>query len=493
MSTPAGEREEAGGGYRFGPRDQRGLVAGVRTGQAGVLAASLVLAVLTAHALRGLAAVPVAGLVAVAGAGLAFVPLAGRTLEQWLPVLARHAATGLVGGRRHPAEPDLAPARRRTARPFRDLRVVAVAAAQAGAPAGEPFGAVEDRRMRTLTGVLRVAGTSFALADRDDQAGRVAAWSSVLAALAGEEGSVVRLQWVERTVPAEAPRRPGGLGWPEASPAARSYRTLLRDEPGRLRHEQLVAVSVRAPRSASRRSPRPGRHGRARDARGAGQDVGALLGRALAGLERRLVEAGLSVEGALSQPGLCDALRRGFEPGPRQGPPPRTPWPARLEVGWSRARVGGVVQRTYWIAEWPRSEVAADFLVPLVLAGEERRTLSLVMAPVPAGAAVRAAEHARTSSVADAELRARHGFAVSARTRRQQDAVLQREAELAAGHAAFRFSGYLGVAAPDEAALARACARLEQAAALARLSLRRLDGCQDEALAVCLPVGRGCS
>jgi hypothetical protein len=155
--------------------------------------------------------------------------------------------------------------------------------------------------------------------------------------------------------------------------------------------------------------------------------------------------------------------------------------------------VDRVVQRTYWIAEWPRSEVGPDFLLPLLLSTAERRSVSLVMAPVPARLAVRAVEHARTSGAADADLRARHGFALSARARRQHEAVVQREAELAAGHVAYRYSGYLAVVAPDPEGLGRACARLEQAAALSRLVLRRLDGHQGDALVVCLPVGRGCT
>ncbi len=219
----------------------------------------------------------------------------------------------------------------------------------------------------------------------------------------------------------------------------------------------------------------------------------AVLARELASLERRLQEAGVRVEGALSLPALCQALRRGFEPGPPQGPAPRRPWPQRVTAGWSTAAVDRLAHRTYWVAEWPRSEVGPDFLLPLLLSAGERRAVSVVMAPVPVRLAVRAAEHARTSATADAELRARHGFALSARARRQAEAVVQREAELAAGHVAFRFSGYVSVTASDEAALERSCARVEQAAALSRLTLRRLDGHQGEALAVCLPVGRGCA
>lgn len=475
-TAPVGGRSA---GYRFGPRDQRGLLAGIRAGQAAVVAVALVLAVLVAHVLRGAAAVPVAALVAVVGGLVAFVPLVGRTADEWFPVLARYLVGALDGGRRQRAGTAVAPALRLPPRPFRGLAVVAVTPA-----GGATFGAVEDRRAGTLTGVLAVEGGAFALADPAEQDRRVAAWSSVLAALAGGDREVVRLQWVERTVPEEALPRPAGLTFPETGAARSSYRALLRATPERLRHELLVAVSVRAPR----RAPRD-RRGDAAAVPGAGP----VLSRTLAALERRLSEAGVVVEGALSPGALRATLRRGYEAGPLQGPAPRDAWPWRCQVRWSCARVAGTLQRTYWIAEWPRTEVGADFLLPLLLVADERRAVSIVMAPVAPDAAVRAVEHARTSATADDELRARHGFARTARARRQHDAVLQREAELAAGHGAFRFSGYLAVAARDDAALARAAARVEQAAALARLSLRRLDGCQGEGLAACLPLGRGCT
>ena len=103
--------------------------------------------------------------------------------------------------------------------------------------------------------------------------------------------------------------------------------------------------------------------------------------------------------------------------------------------------------------------------LPLMLEGGLRRTIAVTMAPVAPLRAVRRAEHDRTSGAADAELRRRHGFAVTARTRHEHEATTRRETELAEGHAAFRFTGYLAVTADDEAALAAACGRLEQTAA----------------------------
>jgi hypothetical protein len=71
--------------------------------------------------------------------------------------------------------------------------------------------------------------------------------------------------------------------------------------------------------------------------------------------------------------------------------------------------------------------------------------------------------------------------------------VLRREVELADGHAAFRFSGYVTVSAADPAALEPSCEALERAAAACHLELQRLYGNQAEAFCCSLPVGRGCS
>jgi hypothetical protein len=128
-----------------------------------------------------------------------------------------------------------------------------------------------------------------------------------------------------------------------------------------------------------------------------------------------------------------------------------------------------------------------------MLEGRLRRTIAVTMAPVAPLRAVRRAEHDRTSGAADAELRRRHGFAVTARTRHEHEATTRRESELADGHSAFRFTGYLAVTADDEVALAAACLRLEQIAAQAQLELHRMYGAQQDGFSCILPTGRGCA
>jgi hypothetical protein len=158
---------------------------------------------------------------------------------------------------------------------------------------------------------------------------------------------------------------------------------------------------------------------------------------------------------------------------------------------WGRVRADALWHATYWIAEWPRTDVVADFLGPLLLMSDVRRTVSVVMEPVGALRAVRRIEQARTADIADAELRRRGGFLATARRRREEEVLARREVELADGHAPFRFAGYVTVSAPDTDALEEACGRVEQASGRCGLELRRCYGDQARAFTWTLPLGRG--
>ena len=162
------------------------------------------------------------------------------------------------------------------------------------------------------------------------------------------------------------------------------------------------------------------------------------------------------------------------------------------DEAWSAYRVDGAWHATFWIAEWPRVEVNPDFLTPLLLC-DGRRTVSVVMAPVAASQAAREVRAARAADAADEELRSRAGFLPSVRRRREAEGVIRREAELADGHADYRFSGYVTVTAADRDGLEAACVETEQAAQRAHLELRRLYGRQAEAFTWTLPLARGLS
>jgi hypothetical protein len=164
-----------------------------------------------------------------------------------------------------------------------------------------------------------------------------------------------------------------------------------------------------------------------------------------------------------------------------------------VEVQWGRLRADGTWHTTYWVAEWPRTDTGPDFLGPLLLSGDVRRTMSVVMEPLGPVAASRQAEKARTADIADSELRRRGGFLATARRRREEEILARRELELADGHAQYRFSGYVTVSGPDPDALEEACGRVEQAAGQAGLELRRCYGDQANTFLCTLPLGRGLS
>jgi hypothetical protein len=475
--------------YRFGPRDARGLVLGVRPAQAATVAVSLIVAVGGLRATGGPGRFAVIGFDLVIGLSAAFVPVRGRTLGDWVPVATAYLVASASGRRRVPASGPHAPNARRPST-FAPFSIVEI-----DAGAGQRIGAVSDRRHGTLTGGLVVSGDAFALFDDADRDRAVAAWSSVLSALATSPLAPVRVQWIERTVPdrRQALRdRVASLldetttaAIDDASVRARaSYAALVESESvAAIRHESIVAVSVAA--SAGRRVlPAIARIGQSADG-------AARLAETLASLEERLSSVGYQVSGALSPSGIAGYLDRTFRD---SGAPIHAdrPWPIASESHWGSFRTDALLHSTYWVAEWPRSDVSCEFLLPLLHDSGGRRTITVVMEPVSASRATRRAEHARTSARADSEIRRRHGFSQTARASRQHDAVIRREEELASGHAAYRFSGYVTVSATDSAALERSCARVEQAAALARLELRRLFGSQDAAFCCTLPVGRGC-
>jgi hypothetical protein len=215
-------------------------------------------------------------------------------------------------------------------------------------------------------------------------------------------------------------------------------------------------------------------------------------------LDGRLRAADLRGGSPLPADQLGPLLARAYEV---DGPPPgarsgdaaigRAPaWPVACDDQWSALRVDGGWHATFWIAEWPRVEVPPGFLAPLLL-GSGQRSVSVVMSPVPPDRAVREARAARTADVADEELRARAGFLPSVRRGLEAEGAVRREAELADGHAEFRFSGYVTVSASDRPGLDAACVEAEQAAQAAHLDLRRLYGRQAEALTWTLPLARG--
>jgi len=492
--------------YRFGPLERRGLVAGWRGGQIGAVAVALVVGVGVLRASASPVGVVVAVAILAIGVGVATWPIGGRTPEEWAPDALRHAVALRRRSRSGPG-------------PFAGVRLIAVDPNGRGQDGSIVWGAtgigvLHDRSRRTYTAVLGASASGFVLLSEADKVRRVGAWSGVLASLARDGSAPHRLQWVERVVPAGVVRRPvradteaGFDGETDRDTDARrsetgldaaraSYAALVDASAEALRHEVLLAVTIHAGRSA-----------RAVKSAGGGE-TGAcvVLLREAAALRRRLADASIDVEAVLSPPMLTAALRGAYGAGatPQPGgqiPLRRTvespsteepwPWPMGVASEWSRLRADGTWHTTYWVSEWPRTDVGPDFLGPLLLPSEIRRAVSLVMEPLGPIEASRKVEQARTADIADAELRRRGGFLATARRRREEEILVHREVELADGHAQYRFSGYVTVSAADPEALEEACGRVEQAAGQAGLELRRCYGDQANTFMCTLPLGRG--
>ena len=486
--------------YRFAPLERRGLLLGLGAAQLATMAAGCIAAlgvVRTGSAGDGLFA---AFAVLATSGVLACWPVAGRTPVTWAPVVVGWILRRRGGPRCSPA-PLLGQRPVPGVRRFRMVRlspVPGVTVVEAPhVPGGNRLGVIRDQRGTAWSALLGIEGRSFALLDAADKQRRLAAWGAFLAALGRPGSPIHRVQWVERSAEGTSDQlrqylASAGHGDVQVE-ARRSYERLIDGAgPATQRHETLLAISVH-PRRASRALRSFGRGESA---------VCELLQREVRLLCGQARGADLPALSPLSVPEVIDALALagdlgatssdGAGPSRRGRQSLRGIWPMATDEAWSAVRADGAWFATFWVAEWPRLDVGPDFLSPLLLAGG-RRTISVVMAPVDPQRAVRELGSARTADMADDELRRRAGFVPSTRRRREAEGVVQRESELADGHAEYRFSGYVTVAGDDRRHLEAACAEVEQAARRAHLELRRLYGRQEEALTWTLPLSRGLS
>lgn len=503
MSTSEHQR------YRFGPLERRGLIGSLRPTQVIVIAASLTGGVMLMRTLSSGIGVVLALAPALLAVALCFWPINGRSAEAWLPIIGRHAARRARG---HQIQRSPAPrAGTRLATDGRPEPVTALPEAGRdlellAAPFhGETVGVLKDRRAHSYTSALAVRVTSFGLLDRAEQEARQAGWGGVLAGLAREGSPVSRIQWVERTVPADGDEigRYLGEAWTRDSVAVdsltmQSYLELTSSAPAHTKdHELFVCLQIDAKRAWRQVKRTGGKQG---------VDAGAcaVLLRELEALAERLTAADVRVVGALRPGMLAVAVRVAFDPWSRPGlarltaaDPSRdgideaAAWPLGTETSWGFYRTDGAFHVTYWIASWPRADVDAAFLSPLLLHAPMVRAIAVTIAPISPVKAIREVEAARTSDEADRELRGRMGFMETARRKRQTEAVARREEELADGHAAVRFAGYVTVSAPTLEELEQHCSEVEHAAQMSKLELLRLYGQQEEAFTYTLPLCRG--
>ncbi len=490
--------------YTFGPIERRGLLGPIRLGQAALVAAGAVLAIvaldLDPTATGAIAATLLFGSAATA----AVVPLGSRTVDEWAPVACAFALRLATGRARHRSPLPAAGMRARIARvpawiavkesdpvPPTSLRGVRIVEATYR---NRPLGVISEQGGRRLTAVLACRALAFALLDPEAQERRLARWGLVLAGAASTP--IRRMQWIERTVPAQGDELARWLH-DERDPAVplrgtpmiESYLELI-GATARVaqEHELLLAVQVDARRI------------RGRETQAFSEVLIEQAERVAVGLQA----AEVTVVGALGPNQLARALRTAFDPfartelavleaadAGREGLSEAGAWPLGTREAWDHYQSDGTLHATYWIGGWPRVEVSPLFMDALLARSSAVRSVGVTFEPLAPERSTREVEAAITRDRADRELRHRFGQLETARQRQSHEATLRREAELAAGHSEVRLSGFITVSGRDEDELRRAGAEVLEHAARARLELHRMYGQQADAFTFTLPLCRG--
>jgi hypothetical protein len=488
--------------YRFGDPDQTGWLLGLGGPQCLALGAAVCSAGVLLSAGWPLPAVLVP---LVIGAVFAFGRVGGVPAYEWLPVSAAFLLRRMVGQATWQArlpllpsggfdtggQPELPPCLERLA--IREVPSPVWASSRPGTVA-----VVEDRHDRTISATLRVRGPGFALLDPAEQDRLIAGWGDSVGGFCAEKHPVAFVRWSEWAAPVGLEDHLRHLdehrAAPAHSPAVRAYRQLLEEAaPEAMGHEVLLTVTLDTRRLHT---------GHARRSATENPAVAALLEEVRL-LSVRLETAGLAVDPPLSPAELAVALRLRFDPACRQRLAIRrrslaaqaglvslhNAGPLRMVEHKRSFEVDGAIHRAYVVAEWPRYEVPANWLEPLLLHAGGVRTVSVTCFPVSPSRSARQVRRESTRLASDAELRHAKGFRTSARHRRAETAVAEREAELAAGFPELEHLGIVVVTAGDAEALERSCAEWEQTATQAGLELRPLDGRHDLAFAATLPLG----
>ena len=165
--------------------------------------------------------------------------------------------------------------------------------------------------------------------------------------------------------------------------------------------------------------------------------------------------------------------------------------PLAVSEAWDCLRHDSGWSAVLWVSEWPRVEVPPDFLHGLVFAPGARRSLSLVLRPLPAEAALRQIRKEKTGALADQAQKARIGQVADLADEAEYSDLLARERSVIAGHTDVCFSGFVAVTARSREELDAARATVVRAAASAACELRPLYGRQAQGFVLAaLPLAR---
>ncbi|MEV7064310.1 SCO6880 family protein [Streptomyces collinus] len=476
---------------KFPHRSRRGILLGLSLPQLVLVSCMLALLLMTVISTGLLGAVALAPLWAASGS-LVAIRRHGRSLIDWAPIVTRYAHRRRTGQTLWLARP--------VTRPRQDgvLHLPGTAASlKVVAPGDSANGAaaVHDPHQQTLTAIARVTSRAFALLDPATQNHNVSSWGRALAGIA-RTGHVATVQVLERTVPDSGDtltRHWTHHGQPQIPVAGQIYSELVASAgPAAAPHETYLAISLDL-KAARRLISQAG---------GGLPGAFTVMEQTTASIAQAARNAGLQVTGWLSAREIAAVIRTAYDPKAlaalqqwsqtgRAEADPAAAGPVVQFEDYDRLATDSARHATYWVENWPRTEMGAGFLHGVMFTAGVRRSLSLIYVPQGLESALRDVQRKKAAIIADANERARRGQVDSEEDSIEYADVKTRERQLIAGHADVALTGLVTVTAETDALLDAACAQIETHAVTSGVDLRRLNCQQADAFALsALPLAR---
>ncbi|MEX0705414.1 MAG: SCO6880 family protein [Nitriliruptoraceae bacterium] len=489
--------------YQFPSRPATGLLLGLsaaRLATVGVSGVVLIVTLTRPTATRLLIGVALIVLLAAA----AMVKVGGRAAVDWLPIWIAFGWGQATRNNEFYTNPDLA----------LDLPDEVVdlpgelfgieihhysgtSRATVDNPTPTGYGIIQDTFRHRMVAVAEIGGSDFLFCDPADQQARIGAWGAVLDHVAQSLPEVARLQIVHTVGPATTASLAAhhqNLGGRGIEATSTSYRQVVQTTGEFAQHHRMllaVGLDLRLARRAIRQA-------------GGGRDAAAavLLDRA-AVIEDNLRSAGIDLHGWLPARTIGLVLRTAFDPDATVlcdqptdvndggGIEVAAAGPTGMIDNWSTVRHDTGWSTTLQVVRPPARPVTGEFLQHLLLGVPARRRMSILYVPTPMATAERRAQTQQVSTESEQALRARWGFATSARQRRTAADAAQREEDVVEGRTAYRVVWLVTVTAETPAQLETAVGQVEAAARRCALELRRMAGTQRQAFGFTLPLCRG--
>lgn len=370
-----------------------------------------------------------------------------------------------------------------------------------GLPGGAGF--VWDPRAKVASVCAKVlTSRGFDLESFDAQESRSQSWGASLAAM-GRLPGVVRIQASDQTTVVsgsrvlgyyEAKQESAGVSGADVDPFLdAAFRELMREAQSMPVHEQWVTLVVSPEKIGSQ-------------LKALGGGVPALMEHTLkimATVEGMLPRSGTRVTAWHSPRSLAGLSRAAFDPdsalsvsasdltGVTVGASANGGGgPMGVEVFPGHLRTDGHMHRVYKVSELPQDIARLGFLDELIFSGEFRHTVSVFMAPVDRGSAMRATKQRMSTWRSDTKMMERLDRPPSPEHEQEKVDIEREQSELMRRHAALDMVVLVSITGRKESELEAAANEVTTAAITAGCELRLLWLEQDAGfMAAALPFG----